>query len=106
MNLNSLAQITSPIVTKEFVSQRGGVTGMNWVLLFQRICVSNITKIRVNIAQREIWPGQFLHFPIQTNLDRGKIVGCNSTAALLDTFDICMIQRVHMSNFGANNLRN
>ena len=82
MNLNSLAQITSLIVTKE------GVTGMNWVLLFQRICVSNITKIRVNIARREIWPGQFLHFPIQTNLDRRKIVGCNSTAALLDTFDI------------------
>ena len=90
-----------PIVTKEFV--RG--SGIGFCCSRESMCVKYYGNSGQYSPEREILhAASFCIFPYRQILTEGKIASCNSTVALLDTFDILHDTKVsYISNFGASN---
>ena len=96
------------------VRERAGVTGMNWVLLFSREDMCRRVKHHAKFGS--IFPGAernlaravsaFSHRAVADKSWQGeKFSAVIQLLHSLTLLTSCMIQRVHMSNFAANNLR-
>ena len=111
VNLNSLAQIPSQLWQRSLSGEGGGVVTATKFSKMSKFGEHHRNLGQILLLERNLASeGSFCIFPYRQNLDMRKNCHCcDSTAACLDTFDICMLQwlRVYMriffwSIFGSN----